>query len=82
MASTPALGLEIPTTSADEGGSARSTLAKTLSDQPGRVLAVLVFAPLILYKGYKYHDRFLIIFAILLFIWDLYWLTSKPPRTM
>lgn len=82
MSSAPVLQLETPTTSVDEGGSARSTLAKTLTDQPGRVLAVLVFAPLIFYKGCKYQDLFLIIFAILLFVWDLYWLTSKPPRTM
>jgi len=49
------------------------------SDQPGRVLAVFVFAPLIFYKGYIYSDWFLILFALTLFVWDLYWLAYKPP---
>lgn len=49
------------------------------SDQPWRVLAVFVFAPLIFYKGYIYSDWFLILFALTLFVWDLYWLAYKPP---
>ena len=53
-----------------------------ITDQPGRVLAVFVFGPIILWKGmhtYKY-DWFLIIFAILLILWDLWWLCQKPPK--
>ena len=56
------------------------TNLKNLTDQPGRVLAIFVFAPLILFKGLKYQDAFLIVFAILLFIWDLYWLLFKAPN--
>lgn len=63
----------------EEPGDKR-TLSSTLTDQPGRVLAVVVFAPLILWKGLKYKDWFLILFAVLLFGWDLYWLITSPPR--
>lgn len=52
-----------------------------ISDQPGRFLAVFVFGPMILYKGAKYKDSFLIIFAILLIIWDAYWILFKAPCT-
>ena len=53
-----------------------------LTDQPGRVLAVFVFAPLIMYKGKKYNDKFLLMFGIILFSWDLFWLCGKKPREL
>jgi len=52
----------------------------TGTDQPGRLLAVFVLAPIILFKALQYKDIFLAIFAIALFIWDLYWLLTQPPR--
>ena len=50
------------------------------SDQPVRFLAVFIIAPIIVYKGYIYNDHFLVIFSILLFIWDLYWLICKEAK--
>lgn len=50
-----------------------------LTDQPGRVLAVFVFGPLLVYKGVIYKDWFLIMFGILLIVWDMYWLLFKEP---
>lgn len=50
------------------------------TDQPGRVLAVFVFAPLLLWKGIRYRDLFLMCFAITLFCWDAYWLVYAEPR--
>lgn len=54
-------------------------MALQLTDQPGRVLAVFVVSPILLFKGLKYKDYFIIIFAIILFFWDLYWILTKPP---
>ena len=52
-----------------------------ISDQPGRILAVFVLGPIILYKGLvTYKDWFLICFAIVLILWDLWWIICKPPR--
>ena len=45
-----------------------------LNDQPGRFLAIFVFVPILIYKGYHYNDNFIILFALLLFIWDLFWI--------
>lgn len=50
------------------------------SDQPGRVLAVLVFAPLLVERGCRYDDKFLLGFGVLLFVWDLFFLLFVPPR--
>ena len=49
------------------------------TDQPGRILAVFVISPILLYKGWQYKDWFIILFAIALFLWDLYWLLMKEP---
>jgi hypothetical protein len=50
------------------------------TDQPGRILAVFVFAPTLFYKSIVYKDKFIRRFAELLFIWDLYWLLLVPAR--
>jgi hypothetical protein len=36
----------------------------------GRVLAVFVFGPFLIYKGTKYNDIYLTLFGILLILWD------------
>jgi hypothetical protein len=51
----------------------------TETDQPGRLIAVFILAPLIAYKACIYNDIFLLIFSIMLFMWDLYWLINKKP---
>ena len=56
--------------------------ALRFTDQPGRVLAVFVFAPLLVYKGFagcKRGDAFLVAFGLLLLAWDAYWLLCKAP---
>ena len=57
--------------------------SRKFTDQPGRILAVFVFGPLLVYKGaveYKY-DNFLILFGLLLIAWDFYWIVKKTPAT-
>jgi hypothetical protein len=49
------------------------------TDQPGRILAVFVISPILLWKGLQYKDWFIILFAVVLFGWDLYWLLMKEP---
>lgn len=51
-----------------------------ITDQPGRVLAIFIFSPLILCKGINYEDKFLILFALLLFFWELLWLTKYESK--
>lgn len=49
------------------------------TDQPGRVAAVFIFAPLLLFKGIQYNDMFISFFGLLLYLWDLYWLILRDP---
>ena len=50
-----------------------------ITDQPGRIFAVLVFGPILLLKGKSYNDIVLLILGALLIVWDLYWLLWKKP---
>ena len=50
------------------------------TDQPGRILAVFFIAPILAFKGLKYDDWFIFVFALILFAWDLYWLVACPPK--
>ena len=51
-----------------------------ITDQPGRVLACFVIAPILAIKGVEYNDNFIKGFSILLFSWDLWWLVCKKPK--
>ena len=52
-----------------------------LTDQPGRILAVIVFGPTLIYKGVHYNnDWFLIGFGCVLIVWDLFWLLFHQPK--
>jgi hypothetical protein len=53
---------------------------KYINDQPGRVLAVAVISPILLIKGLEYNDTFIKSFAVVLFIWDCFWL-FQPPKS-
>ena len=51
-----------------------------ITDQPGRLFAVIVFAPLLICKGFGYNDIILLILGILIFIYDLFWLIYYPSK--
>lgn len=51
-----------------------------ITDQPGRLLAVTVFSPLLAYKAWLYQDKSIGAFSIALFAWDLYWLLYHEPK--
>lgn len=53
-----------------------------ISEQPGRLLALIFFAPILYYKGYKYNDRFIILFSIILFFWELLWIVNYKPKVI
>lgn len=51
-----------------------------LTDQPGRWMAVCVFSPWLMWRGWVHGDVSIAAFSVLLFSWDLYWLATVPPR--
>jgi hypothetical protein len=52
------------------------------NEQPGRLVSLILFAPILLYKGYKYDDIFLIFCSLLLFIWDLYYIINRKSSSV
>jgi len=50
------------------------------TDQPGRYFAILVFAPILIFKGVYNSDYLLLILGLALFFWDLYWILFKKPK--
>ena len=50
------------------------------NDQPGRIIAVTIISPTLLFKGILYNDKFITIFSMLLFFWDLYYLVFTKPN--
>jgi Mn2+/Fe2+ NRAMP family transporter len=53
-----------------------------ITDQPLRVIAVFVFAPILILKGKKYHDRFLITLGILFIIVELFCIFYMEPKQL
>ena len=51
-----------------------------ITDQYGRIFAVLVFAPYLIYSGYKYNDKILSILGLILFVYELFWICNKDLK--
>ena len=51
-----------------------------LTDQPGRLFAILIFAPYVIYRGLSYRDNLLLILGVGLFLYELFWLLARPPQ--
>ena len=51
-----------------------------VTDQPGRVFAVLVFGPLLILRGSHHKDATLIALGVLLILYDLFWIVFKEPK--
>ena len=58
---------------------AGEALADKLTDQPGRVLAVVFVAPYLAYRGLRCGDPLLVAIGAALFAWDLFWLLCRAP---
>ena len=53
-----------------------------ITDQPLRIVAVFIFAPILITKGKKYHDNFLIILGILFIIIELFCIFFMEPKKL
>ena len=51
-----------------------------ITDQPGRIFAVLVFGPILFLKGLNYKDFLLIFLGLLITFYDLFWLIYYPSK--
>lgn len=51
-----------------------------ISEQPGRVFAIIIVGPFLIYKGCKYKDNILKILGIIFIIYELFWIVNYSPK--
>ena len=51
-----------------------------ISEQPGRIFAILLFAPYLIYCGIKYKNYLLFILGIMFIIYELIWVIFYRPK--
>lgn len=54
-------------------------ILKYINDQPGRLIAVIYIAPILIKKGHITKDKFIKRFGILLLLWDGLFLIKGIP---
>ena len=64
----------------DEHTHGTSSRFSFCNDQPGRALAIFVFSPLLLYRAYTHKDMYIGIFAVILFVWNMYFMMYTRPN--
>lgn len=53
-----------------------------ITDQPGRVFAIIVLAPYLFYLGKKHNDQSLAVIGFVFFFYEIYWVSFAKPRTI
>tara|TARA_B100001564_G_C20083568_1_gene421606 strand:- start:148 stop:336 length:189 start_codon:yes stop_codon:yes gene_type:complete len=51
-----------------------------LTDQPGRIFAVIFLGPFFIYKGIIYNDIIFILLGIIFILYELFWIVSHKPN--
>lgn len=53
-----------------------------MTDQYGRLFAIFIFSPYLIYKGYKYNDYILILLGIVLLFYEIFWIYFSGPQAI
>ena len=53
-----------------------------ITEQPGRLFAILILGPYLVIKGSKFNDTILIILGIIFILYELFWIINYEPRTI
>lgn len=51
-----------------------------LSEQPGRIFAIFIFSPYLIYKGYKFNDIILMFSGITFIFYECFWIINYYPN--
>lgn len=54
----------------------------TITEQPGRLLAIILIAPYLIYCGYIYNNIYLIVLGIIFMIYEIFWVIFYKPKTI
>ncbi len=50
------------------------------SEQPGRIFAILIVGPYLIYKGYQFEDNIMVYLGILFILYELFWVINYEPK--
>ena len=53
-----------------------------ITEQPGRLIAIFLVGPYLIYIGKKYNNLFLIVLGILFIPYELFWIINYSPRNI
>lgn len=51
-----------------------------ISDQYGRLFAIFIFSPLLIYKAFYYDDMILLFLGFSLFFYECFWIFTCGPQ--
>ena len=53
-----------------------------LTDQPGRLFAVIILGPFFIYKGIIYNDIIFVLLGIIFILYELFWIINYKPNNI
>lgn len=53
-----------------------------MTDQYGRLFAIFFFSPYLVYCGYKYKDKILLLLGVILFLYEIFWIYYSGPQAI
>nr|QOI90593.1 hypothetical protein HWQ62_00462 [Pyramimonas orientalis virus] len=51
-----------------------------INDQPGRMFAIFVLSPYLVFQGRHCKDKSLLVLGIIFFIYELFWVLCASPK--
>lgn len=48
-----------------------------ITDQPGRLFAIFLFGPYLIYTAHKISDHYLLLMGIIFILYEIFWVLSK-----
>lgn len=53
-----------------------------ISEQPGRLMAIFILGPFLVYSGRIYEDKILILLGSLFILYEIFWVINYEPKTI
>ena len=54
----------------------------TITEQPGRLIAIFLLGPYLIFTGKKYNNLLLILLGIIFIIYEIFWIINYNPRNI
>ena len=51
-----------------------------ISEQPGRIIAILFIGPYLIHSGFKFKENIMIYLGFLFILYELFWIINYDPK--